>query len=442
MNQTQSEFVGKLAATPVARKFALTLRRNRVLRLLLTCYLTLLLAGSSAITAEEAGWRRLALTVAGYEFDLLPWMVNAWKMKLAASVTQPADDLTQATATTLVRQYLNNVQKIRELEEKINGLLSTRAAQAATETAAYQAEIARLRQEQSERRATVEQVIERQVASVLSEEGLAIAGTPLPPVKFAFVEPPRKLVVSPRQRIETIYAQMLEASMSLDQVQAIEERVHQEHNLSAYITGIGGLGAYPTMVIDSASLPWVLSTVAHEWTHNYLTFFPLGFTYGATSDNIIINETVAELVGNELGDRVLRTYYPDLAPPSAGTMPSEEEMSEPPAFDFGAEMRETRLMVDQLLALGKVEDAERYMEARRLYFVENGYNLRVLNQAYFAFHGSYGTGPASSSPLGPKLERLRQLTPDVKTFLAAVRSITTAAEVDQALADWEAQRQD
>lgn len=106
-------------------------------------------------------------------------------------------------------------------------------------------------------------------------------------------------------------------------------------------------------------------------------------------------------------------------------------------FDFEIEIRQTRLTVDALLALGQVDEAERYMEARRIYFVENGYPLRALNQAYFAFHGSYGTSPASTSPIGPKLERLRELIPDLKTFLTTVRGMTSEAELDAALAQWE-----
>ena len=100
-------------------------------------------------------------------------------------------------------------------------------------------------------------------------------------------------------------------------------------------------------------------------------------------------------------------------------------------------MRITRLYVDRLLAEGRVEEAEAYMEARRREFVANGYPLRVLNQAYFAFHGSYGTSPASTSPIGPKLERLRELMPDLKTFLETVRVFNSVEDLDRALEEWE-----
>jgi hypothetical protein len=153
----------------------------------------------------------------------------------------------------------------------------------------------------------------------------------------------------------------------------------------------------------------VLSTVAHEWVHNYLTLFPLGLNYAASPELTILNETVADIAGDELGAAALRAAYPALVrefpgkdEPAASAITSGE-----PLFDFQREMRHTRAIVDQFLAAGRVEDAEEYMQIRRLLFQENGYPIRKLNQAYFAFHGSYGGSPAASSPIGPKLQQLR-----------------------------------
>ncbi|MBP8292220.1 MAG: hypothetical protein KAX65_05570, partial [Caldilineaceae bacterium] len=96
-------------------------------------------------------------------------------------------------------------------------------------------------------------------------------------------------------------------------------------------------------------------------------------------------------------------------------------------------------ITDLFLSLGRVADAEEYMEIRRLLFVENGYNLRKLNQAYFAFHGNYGTGAAASSPIGPDLLRLRALSPDLRTFLETVRWFTSADDLTHALIEREAE---
>ena len=94
-------------------------------------------------------------------------------------------------------------------------------------------------------------------------------------------------------------------------------------------------------------------------------------------------------------------------------------------------MRETRLQVDDLLMSGEVEAAEIYMEQRRREFVENGYHIRKLNQAYFAFYGSYAESPASSSSIGDQLNRMVELSPDFKTF---VEEIAEVSSYDQFLA--------
>jgi hypothetical protein len=67
------------------------------------------------------------------------------------------------------------------------------------------------------------------------------------------------------------------------------------------------------------------------------------------------------------------------------------------------------LTVDRLLEAGQVEQAESFMEARRQVFNRQGYNLRRLNQAYFAFHGAYADepgGPAGEDPVGAAVRTL------------------------------------
>ena len=114
--------------------------------------------------------------------------------------------------------------------------------------------------------------------------------------------------------------------------------------------------------------------------------------------------------------------------------PSPGDRYRESTFDFRKEMRHTRQVVDLFLKYGRVDDAEEYMQIRRQLFEENGYHIRKLNQAYFAFHGSYGTGAAATSPIGPKLQRLRELSPDLRTFLETVRWFTSEADLDKALA--------
>jgi hypothetical protein len=79
------------------------------------------------------------------------------------------------------------------------------------------------------------------------------------------------------------------------------------------------------------------------------------------------------------------------------------------------------------------------MEERRLYLLENGHTIRKINQAYFAFHGSYGASAAAGSdPTGDKIDRVFELSGDVGTFLRLMREVESTAELDALLAALEA----
>lgn len=422
-----------------ARVGALAIRLRNTLFLLLTLLLTGFCSGSATLPADQVRQRGMAMVVAPWQFDLLAWEVEALGHKVRAWFGQPAAGLATPAAVAQVNAYLDRAAAIRRIQDEINRRGSAADSGGGATTTALQSELATLRNQQLAERPLVEQIIEDQIAVELQQVGLAFFAQTFPPVQFTFVEPPRKLVVSPRDRITTVYSQMLDAEMTLAEIEASEAAYRAQYGVSAYITNIGGLGAYPTMVVDQASLGWILSTVAHEWTHNYLTLFPLGINYMTNPDLTTMNETVADIVGNEVGARAMQTFYHTqlLPPPTADDTPAGQPPAVPnelPTFDFATEMRATRLRVDELLAAGQVTAAEDYMEQRRHVFIENGYPLRVLNQAYFAFHGSYGTSAASTSPLGPKLERLRELSPDLRHFLQTVRTFTSVAQLDAALA--------
>jgi hypothetical protein len=256
-----------------------------------------------------------------------------------------------------------------------------------------------------------------------------------------FSEPPQMLVVSPRDRIQRLRSVDLLPDLDSAGRTALEATIAQGDNLSAYVTGIGGYGVYPTMVIDRYGLSWTAETIAHEWIHNTLAFRPLGWSFLEGGESVTINETVASIAGEELGRALLARTYPDLLPPPTPPvqLPEEidEQAGEPVEFEFGPQMRATRLVVDALLEGGYVAEAEAFMEARRNTFAENGYQLRVLNQAYFAFHGSYATGAAATDPIGPKLAHLRALSPSLQAFMQTVSGLTSVAELDAALAQWE-----
>ncbi len=402
--------------------------------LLAICFIFL---GAAAVDASLGTRQAIDMATHPWAWNIFSWEVGAIGQKLGEGFSDPAQVYPADERPDLVRRYLDMANQTGIMEREIDSIYASHGGQATDESAALQAQLDALRAEKEAIRPAVEVILEAQVGSEVVGEGIDWLGRPIPPVWFTFTEPPKKLVVSPRGRIATAHYAMLQPAVSASDRETIEEGILQEHGLSAYVTNIGGLGAFPTQVVDRAPLHWVLTTIAHEWVHNYLTLFPLGLYYNFSSDLTIMNETVADIVGDELGLRALETYYPDEAAAfAAEEAASSDPDAPPPDFDFRAEMRHTREITDQFLALGRIEDAEEYMEIRRLLFVENGYDIRKLNQAYFAFHGSYGTGAAATSPIGPKLEELRSLVPDVRTFLQTVRGFTSPDDIDRALDEW------
>ena len=69
------------------------------------------------------------------------------------------------------------------------------------------------------------------------------------------------------------------------------------------------------------------------------------------------------------------------------------------------------------------------MEERRLYLLANGYYIRKLNQAYFAFYGTYASSPGSVSPIGSGLRNIRQQQPSLKDFIDLVSNMIDAGEI-------------
>ena len=378
-----------------------------------------------------------------YRFSIPRWEAKALTDELRERVTVSAPPPTSPEARELVLDYLKVARDIGALE----GEIERRVAEASDRSHAYaqisplQEKITSLRERQKRRRPVVERILARQVTRVLAQEHLGWLGKPLPPIAFEFTEPPYYLILSYRDHIEMRLGIHLKPKLSLETRERLESEAERElPNTSALVEGIGGFSTWPTMIIDRADLQWVLSTIAHEWTHTYLIAFPLGRHYYDNGDMSAINETVADIVGNEIGAKTLRRFYPQLAPPPSPTPTPERNTPLPgktptptptPTFDFVREMRITRETVDKLLAEGKVEEAEAYMEQRRRFFVAHGYYIRKLNQAYFAFHGTYRTGPAAPShdPIGPRLHKLRRESPSLAAFLRTVRGIAKVEDL-------------
>lgn len=379
---------------------------------------------------------RVNRIIADVQFDLWRWEVEATAAKFVHWLLQPQRYMSEPDRTTLVRGYAGEVGQIQLLQWEIEMAYADPAVEdPETATAPLRAQEVLLRTYITARQPVAEAIIEEQVGAILAQEGIGFLGQPFPQVGVRFTPLPSVLVISPRQHIETIHQEELKPGLGTAQWEAIEAEVDRTFDVSSLVSSIGGMSAWPAMLLEHPSLDWVLEVAAHEWTHHYLTLYPLGWDYDRYYDARVINETTASIVGKEVGRKVLARYYPDLVPPPVEPSPEPQGPPEPPAFDFRGEMHQTRVEVDRLLAEGQVEEAERYMEERRRFFWENGYQIRKLNQAYFAFHGSYADEPgaAGEDPIGPAVWRLRAQSPTLRAFLSSISSITTLEELQVAL---------
>jgi hypothetical protein len=99
-------------------------------------------------------------------------------------------------------------------------------------------------------------------------------------------------------------------------------------------------------------------------------------------------------------------------------------------------MHTTRITVDGLLARGLIDRAEEFMEHQREYFWKNGYQIRKLNQAYFAFYGAYADQPggaAGEDPVGPAVRALRERSLGLEDFLNRISGMTSFDQLTQAV---------
>ncbi len=406
--------------------------------LLLTAVVGLVLAPETPAFASEP--YRLDTLVGRQRFDYVSWWLRAATAKLGADLADGQSYLDEAARRQVALDYLRLAGEARRLEREIERIFSDPAHAGAPESAVaasapQQAELARVRGELARRQAVAEAVLEEQVATVLVDEGFGVLGTAWPPVKMRMSPLPRLLVVSPREEIRQIYSLSLTPGLPVPEQEALEDSVARTLDRSALVESIVGVGLYPAMLLELSDINTVANTIAHEWAHHWLTLHPLGIRYYATPGLRTINETVASIVGNEIGPKVVARYYPELLrPPPARPAPatgSPGEAAEPPPFDLRAALAETRVTVDRLLAEGRIEEAEAYMEERRLLIVAEGYGIRKINQAFFAFRGAYADAPGATGddPIGPALTALRAGSGSLRDFLDAVAGITSEAEL-------------
>lgn len=379
------------------------------------------------------------------EFDYVNWMLNAMGVKIEQGAAGLPGYLNNTAREQIVMEYLRVTQNVINGESSLARIYADATITDKDSAAAgIRADLAQEYARQNQLAPLAEAVLQEQVSQVLAEQGLTFLGQTIPSVLFHSTPVPNALIVSRRSVIEEIANISVDPDLTVDQQETLESRVDAGLNVSSLVVPIGGVGVYPTMIMRTTSLQWLLSTIAHEWTHNYLTLRPLGILYEQTPELRTMNETTASLAGDEIGGIVLKEFYPELSHaslpdlnlvsfplnhPDPGTLPR-------PPFNFNAEMHTTRVTVDALLAEGKIDEAEAYMNQRQQFFLRNGYLIRKLNQAYFAFYGAYADQPggaAGNDPVGGAVRALRAESRTLADFVNRISWMTSFADLEKAV---------
>lgn len=383
----------------------------------------------------DRGYQMDSIVRQDRRFDFLVWEINAFETKAKGLIDNSQNKLSEQDREDQVLTYLADIEQAEDLQAQIDHLFSDPSIDDPhAATADAQIELDVLREDLARRQPHVEAIVQQQVAEVLETEGFGIAGTTFPPVLMNMTPLPYMLIVSPRDRIEQVDYATLVPDVSTDEKDEMENAIYDRLDMSALVVPIGGLGTYPSMIQETTSVNWLAEVVSHEWTHHWLSLRPLGVRYLQDPAMRTINETVASIVDLEIGPQVIARFYPEYVPQSAGDaglpLPrlSPGLPPPPPRFDFSTELSRTREQVDAYLAEGKVDEAETYMEQRRQVFWDEGYQIRKLNQAFFAFYGGYAAEPggaAGRDPIGPMLRGIRASSPSLRAFMDTIGAVTS-----------------
>ncbi|PKB79362.1 MAG: hypothetical protein BZY88_13720 [SAR202 cluster bacterium Io17-Chloro-G9] len=382
------------------------------------------------LVAGRGDYRPSAMELAlkPYGYSLVKWelsnFLDKW-VRQAGFLLPWRSKVSRAERNDLVGEFFDLGRDQKDLARRLRFPDNAGRQRATKDLESLRAEAAAIEQRRQAILPRVEEAIESEVSAILAQEGFASRiGLIFPPVDTVFSSSPSVLVLSPRDRIHRNRTVLLMPGITDEEREGIEELIFQQENLAALVADTGGVATYPSLVSDAGSQHHAVVITAHEWLHHWFFFQPLGQHFWDSGDMTTLNETAATQGGQEIGDlaftamtgqRVTRQAEP---PPRPGS----------DAFDFNRAMRETRQQTEVLLAQGRIEEAEAYMEERRQLMVANGHVIRKINQAFFAFHGSYADSPASISPINEQLKELRRRSDSLQGFLESVASFSSYEE--------------
>jgi len=114
----------------------------------------------------------------------------------------------------------------------IHVVVSARAGDGQGDPALLEDEMKRLQERKTELKDTVERIIEKHIRDILAQQGIfnpiVESRISFPPLNFRLDEPPHLLVISPRNRIESMREITIKPSIVLEDIESIETEIDKQ----------------------------------------------------------------------------------------------------------------------------------------------------------------------------------------------------------------------
>ena len=391
-------------------------------------HLFIIIGIALALTSHSDNINRSEIdTAVGNEsFSIFWWEVKHLPLKWTHLIWEsfPGNKPTDDERIEILEKYLDTVNELSFEKDQLNTLKNTVQLQDESSKQLIRSqiiEITHLEQLRESYRGKAEETVEATISQVAHQQDLGLfKGLLFPPTDFHFDDPPHILIISPRNKIELKQSKLISSTMTGIVKSEIESRVEKDGISSALVDSLAALGTYPAFVTDKNGLYHLMITAAHEWLHNYWFFKPLGRHMWKSSEMYTLNETAADIAGNEIGQQAFEL----IRGPSDKYFSNYNDHIRPQTH-LRTILRETRNKVDLMLEDSQIDEAEKYMREQRWKLRLGGYNIRKLNQAYFAFRGKYADGPASISPIGEELKEYRSYFSNTGAFVRSIGRIST-----------------
>lgn len=271
-----------------------------------------------------------------------------------------------------------------------------------------------------------ESIIAKQIEDGLKEEGIFnpfnnLGNIFFPPVLFVSDRCPNVLVISPRDDLQILRKIDIRPDLSKEERRQLKQNI-EALGVSAIIAQVGGCASFPTIADQDLSLQDTITLAAHEWTHHYLFFTPLGREYKiSNAEMAAVNEAVADIVAQDIGKKVIKKYYPemDLAPPSSDESQNPAEVDS----EWSSEIKKLYGEIKRLIADGKKESIAPLLAERKQYLNSLGYDVEDLNTAYLSWGGLYISSADVPSPIGAEVWGIRNLSTGLKDFLQKMSNL-------------------